>query len=47
MNIVENGGLGFLSHFGNSIPQALCKVYPEYPWVISKFGNAPEGFREL
>lgn len=42
-DIVENGGLGLLSHFDNSLPQTICKVYPEYPWILSKFTNVTEG----
>ena len=45
-NIVNLGGISFLSLYDNSLFQSLSIVYPDYDWLPWKFGKCPKNFWE-
>lgn len=43
-DFVQKGGWGFMSGYHHSFTKTLTTIYPEHPWHLWKFSQAPKGF---
>jgi len=42
--VIENGGAGILSLYGNSLSNVLRECYPEFHWEPLRFNKAPKSY---